>query len=828
MATSPNLSLVIPLYNEAERFDRLRRGVQDFGRLATDLACELVLVNDGSQDDTPGLMAGLKEELESAGGREGGVRWEVRLISLPRNQGKGGALRAGVMAARGQWVLTLDADMACPPSQLLEWQERGYVNLRQAPDPRRVFYGCREHPQSRVNDQTYRRLMGKVFNTLVQTVTDLALDDTQCGFKLYPLATAQRCFGLVANWGWAHDVEISKVLVEMGCLVQALPVTWTAIAGSKIRPLSDALRMFLEVLRIETNFVLRFRLGLGRPGDVPRGGLLYQRLSLLLGLGLLLVVLFTFQDYGFTADERVQAEYGQGIVRYYASGFSDRSVLDLKSLYLYGGLFEALAQVFSKLLPWGQYQARHLLTALVGLLGIAGAWRMAQYLAGPRAAFWAAALLAATPLYYGHMFNNSKDVPFAVAYVWSAYYLLRAMEHLPRVPRGLALKLGLALGACLGIRVGGAVLVGYMGLLTALWAAGQLRVRPIREVARDLLTMFRRWYLPAGVIAYALMLLAWPWAQKNPFYNPLFALWASTQFGHNHLQLFAGLYYCSLSLPRSYIPTYLLYTLPEAFLLALAGLGSRRAWRPPAQAPSAPASRPWLAYACLLAATVLPPALVMVNRSTLYDGLRHLIFIVPPLAVLGGMGLHGLVGLAGGYRRWAAQPLSCCLVLALLHQAGLMARLHPYEYLYFNSLIGGLQGAQGRYELDYGGATYAEALLKLGEIIRREEAAGQGPRQQTYKVYFRGGNGEVMPYLGPALPPSLKHTGRPLEADFHVDFTRWDFHLATNGVTLATVERLGVPLNYIKDLRPLASKAYQARNRLCERDFQPTGRIPLE
>jgi hypothetical protein len=700
-------------------------------------------------------MQGFKEQLLSRRDDSGGHLRGVSLIALERNQGKGQALRRGVLAAAGDWILTLDADMACPPAQLCQWQEQGFINLEAAPQGHQAYFGDREHPLSEVDDLPHRRFMGKVFNTIVQVIADLPFEDTQCGFKLYSRPIARQCFGLVKNWGWAHDVEISKVLLELGCPIQTLPIGWTAIAGSKIKPLSDACKMLVELAKIETSFIMRFKLGLGQPAMPVAAGVTCQRLSLALGLALLLLVLGTFRDYVFAWDEAIQAKYGELVVRYYWSIFSDGSMLELKNLYLLGGFLEAAIHLLGKLLPLEYYQARHLITALFGLLGMAGAWRLAGYLSGPRAGLWSAMLLATTPMYYGHIFNNSQDVTFAVAYVWFAYYLVRACGHLPRVPRGLALKLGVALVVCLGTVV-------------FLAAAG-----------------------------------------SSP----------------SQAQLFDGLYHCSLSMPPNYITSYLLYTLPEVLIIGLLGLGCWSVWR---RLSKRGRGRGFgVEYACLVGAVAIPLALIIINRWALRDGLSHLLFIIPPLAVLAGLGLDKILAWVEAGHRKAALVLSGVLVLAVAGQAGMMARLHPYEYLYYNSLLGGLKGAQGKYELDYRGLSHAEALTRLGAIIAAEEKASGGP-EKTYYVFSGGGGGEVLNHLGSAIASSLRRTDCPLTADFHVDTTRWDYHLTTNGITMAVVERLGVPLNYIKDLRPVAPRVLAGRKISCEAGFRPTPRLPLE
>ncbi|MBF0531407.1 MAG: glycosyltransferase family 39 protein, partial [Deltaproteobacteria bacterium] len=92
--------------------------------------------------------------------------------------------------------------------------------------------------------------------------------------------------------------------------------------------------------------------------------------------------------------------------------------------------FEGLSALLQPISPWGKFETRHFLNALVGLIGIIGCWKTARYLRGPQGAFYSAAFLAAMPIYYGHMFFNSKDIPFAAGYIWSLYFIIRIYELL--------------------------------------------------------------------------------------------------------------------------------------------------------------------------------------------------------------------------------------------------------------------------------------------------------------------------------------------------------------------------------------------------------------
>src|SRR5260370_1232990 len=142
-----------------------------------------------------------------------------------------------------------------------------------------------------------------------------------------------------------------------------------------------------------------------------------------LGAAAILVV-FTFTDYGVTWDEDVHNWYGILALDYYLSLFADQRALHWLNLYNYGAAFDMVAAALNRFSSLGVYETRHLLNGFVGILGLAGCWKLGRALAGPRFGFTALAFLLLTPNYYGQMFNNPKDIPFAVCAVWPAYYMV--------------------------------------------------------------------------------------------------------------------------------------------------------------------------------------------------------------------------------------------------------------------------------------------------------------------------------------------------------------------------------------------------------------------
>ena len=523
----------------------------------------------------------------------------------------------------------------------------------------------------------------------------------------------------------------------------------------------------------------------------------WDGLSRALFLAVTILVLVTFTDYGITWDEDVHNYYGILVLNYYLSGFADLRATHWQDLFNYGGAFDMVAAAVNHVSPFDTYETRHLLNGLVGVLGLVGVWKLGRTLAGPRAGFLAALFLALTPNYYGQMFNNPKDVPFAAGMAWGLYYLARLAQELPRPRWSTVLKLGLAIGLALAIRVGGMLLLGYLGLLlgcSGLWRALAVR-RPGILVGDGLRSLFLA-VLPACAVAYAVMLVFWPFAQLDPIHNPLQAL---ANFSHQDFPwktLFDGEYVPASDLPWAYLPVHVALALPELILVLLATapvfavLAIRKSGVERAAA---------LAYGTVGFAVVFPIAYAIAIKAVLFDGMRHFIFVLPPIAALAAAimdrALDWMQRLS--VRRWAYSALG---LYAAAH-LGIMVSLHPDEYVYYNGFIGGVEGADGLFKTDYWANSYVEAVGGLEEYVRAE--FGNDYMDHDFKVAVCG------PPLSAAFyfPPNFVFTRDRSSADFFIAFTKDDCEKALPGREIYRVERMGVLLSVVLDHRSYLATA---------------------
>ncbi|TPQ42389.1 hypothetical protein C2U70_01650 [Bradyrhizobium guangdongense] len=515
--------------------------------------------------------------------------------------------------------------------------------------------------------------------------------------------------------------------------------------------------------------------------------------TILLIAALAILALCTFKDYAISNDEGVQHRYAELIVAYYASGFTDQSLFGFQNLYLYGGLFDVVALGLSQLIPIDPYDLRHILCALIGIGGIAAAALTARLVAGPRAALIATIALGVSGTWYGTMFNHTKDIPFAAAMMGATLFLIRIARRLPSPRIGDVLAFGLLAGAALGTRVLGLLLVIYAGFVIALYLPWSLPGRARWSFAIE--SSLR--LLPALIIAYVVMILAWPWAALAPL-NPIRGLLAFSEFHYGIRTVLAGQIYEMASVPRLYVPIYILIRLPLLILFG-AILALLYVLRGMARGAQQPLCRDII---LLLLTVMFPLACQVAYHGPAFTGLRHFLFVIPPLAVLAGIGLDLALTALAKRGRIVVSGAVAAGVACLLWDAVTLVRLHPYENLYYNSLVGGLQGASRRYDLDYWFSSMPEAVQQLETYLRRTAAVDTNWPARVYSVAVCG---ERLPFDKTVTLPQLRFDFKAEwdESEFFIAPTQLNCDNDLDGKIIATVERLGVAIAYVKDRRAL-------------------------
>lgn len=225
------LSVVLPAYDEAARIGPSVERVLAY--LASQpWEAELIVVSDGSRDATA-----------AAARAAGGDR--VRVVEESVNGGKGHAVRVGVAASRGDHVLFSDVDLSTP----IEEASRFLAAHAAGAD---VVVGSRALAASdvRVRQAWWREAMGRSFNRAVRSVADVAMRDTQCGFKSFRREAARAIFERARIDRYAFDVEVLWIARRLGLRVAELPVVWRNDPHSKVHPVRDSLRMLIDLAAI--------------------------------------------------------------------------------------------------------------------------------------------------------------------------------------------------------------------------------------------------------------------------------------------------------------------------------------------------------------------------------------------------------------------------------------------------------------------------------------------------------------------------------------------------------------------------------------------------
>jgi dolichyl-phosphate beta-glucosyltransferase len=228
------LSVIVPAYNEERRLPPTLIDMIDFFD-SQPLSYEIIVVDDGSTDTTSEVVRKFER-----------VREQVQLIQLPKNYGKGHAVRVGVLNSHGKSILFADADGATPIQEF----SRLYKAINAGAD---IAIGSRAMggADTKVSTSVHRKLLGRIFNRCVNAVLLPSIRDTQCGFKIFTRSVALFLFKRQRADRFSFDVEILYMAMKAGLSIQEVAINWTNIPGSKVNLVVDSLRMLRDVFQFK-------------------------------------------------------------------------------------------------------------------------------------------------------------------------------------------------------------------------------------------------------------------------------------------------------------------------------------------------------------------------------------------------------------------------------------------------------------------------------------------------------------------------------------------------------------------------------------------------
>jgi len=425
----------------------------------------------------------------------------------------------------------------------------------------------------------------------------------------------------------------------------------------------------------------------------------------------LLIWLLVHGDYGITSDEPIQSAYGELVWNYlsghenYAAFCNSPTVPD--NIYFYGPAFDLFCATLAHALGADIYSVRHGVQGLMWVAMFYPACALGRRIAGRTGGWFAGLALLGMPGLFGQAFNNPKDIPLACAALWLLHVSM-SVAGCHRLRWWHALELGGAFGFVLAMRPGAWFLGVLLGLvpLARVWRAwkfwklsGHWQLRELFQLPLQLCF--------AAILGWLLMIAPWPNAWHAPLGHPIAAAKLAMHFKEVYPVLLRGTIYHSNKLPWDYLASYLVLTLPLPFLV-FAVWGHLVFWRRLQESV-------FRATAVLGVSFLIwfPLVVFVVLRPNIYDGMRHFLFMLPPLAVLVG------VAAADVARQWRSWPWRTGVVLLVLSAVPAMIRLHPYENVYYNFLAGPNATLHERYETDYWLSSYTQAARWINKAQSR-------------------------------------------------------------------------------------------------------------
>jgi hypothetical protein len=458
----------------------------------------------------------------------------------------------------------------------------------------------------------------------------------------------------------------------------------------------------------------------------------------------LFVGLLTIRDQGITVDEFVFDEFGPKMLDWYLSGFHQTYSYFDEGVVYYGPWFQIVVAVVQSLTDADRFDVRHAVTFMVGLAGLAAVVPIGRLVIGRWAGFAALVLCLLTGNLYGHLFFSPNDSPFLATMTWATLaVLLMARREVPSW--GTTVCAGVLTGLAVATRVGGLLTEVYLAAAMTLLAV-ELFVRDGKPAWRGVMRLATH-SASAVLIGWIVAFALWPFVQtSDPLGQFNVALAHFSKISADFWTATWGQPVMTNDLPWSYVLGELSARLPEGFILLLVAAlgfgcavfarfvsacigGAKREGVVGLKAPLLALARSRGLLIVAIAGTA-PLVVTIVLRPTLFDGIRHLLFVVPMLALLAAWALWRMAPLIRKY------PISAGAIAAVQIVPAVVTlwMLHPLEYVATNMFAGGTRASFGRFDLDYWSAAATEAFRRLEERLAADTTGRFASRPPRVRV----------------------------------------------------------------------------------------------
>lgn len=485
-------------------------------------------------------------------------------------------------------------------------------------------------------------------------------------------------------------------------------------------------------------------------------------------LTLVVVLIFlTYKNYGITWDEIYYINVGRHYVLQIFNAFKiphniikNDFIPTQLHLQTHGVFFDIFVILLTPLFRNFNFEIYHLIKALLALISFIFLYLILLKFVPKKLALFGTLLLLLFPRFYGDIFNNSIDIPtlmFFAIYVGLFLHFLDKKSSLTRL---------ILLGLSLAILINQRIVFLYVFLLTCIFLIKKPKL-----------------IFSLSIFTFIFLHLTHPYLWQHPVYGFFDVLKTSNSFPFTAANLFEGQYIPANQIPWYYLPKLIIITTPLStlslffignFYLIFTILNKKIS------------SKLKILYIYLLSLFYIPLTMVIFVRPALYDSWRHFLFLTIPLVIISVFGAYMISRIKNNLIKIILFSL---ISVNLLQTAFEMKTLHPYQYIYYNSLVGGLNGANGKYETDYWGAANKEAVKWFNQNIN-----------DANKIYYIITEGDPISSTY-YFKKNMFFTFDYNRADYAISFTRWNSDKKYSGKVIHVVKCKGVPLVYIKELK---------------------------